>query len=402
MTETSTKKNSLVYIETGNPYYVTYQNNKTVVQFGTLAKLVEGATLMRDEEGNPATAGYMIEVFLGLRPIPIDLSVIVISPTDAELISGKAARLIRKLMVGCDLDPLDDADGLGGKFPGNPQQKQVATELIKGQATWSPDEIEEQVGKLSKFCSLQFGYERTPQELLEEVTQLLRRRDQLASFAPDESDDESPQMSSSSSDDQGNSSDTAATRGTSTSSSTAGLAELNSWLYDSCEMGVAAWMRAGASETQGRRRCYFTTGDDVRVGPERVDVLHGLQFALAGDGRVAEDDAAEAPTFREALRRPGVEALGERPRKRRARRDHQRRELGLVDDVLVVAVGARRGPAAEPPRPLGRELCERSGSVGEESERLRRAHRRAIRRWCRRFRSWRRLQGSSAGPAPAR
>ena len=85
--------------------------------------------------------------------------------------------------------------------------------------------------------------------------------------SPDESDDDSPQMSSSSSDDQGNSSDTAATRGTSTSSSTAGLAELNSWLYDSCEMGVAAWMRAGASETQGRRRCYFTTGDDVRVGP---------------------------------------------------------------------------------------------------------------------------------------
>ena len=79
-----------------------------------------------------------------------------------------------------------------------------------------------------------------------------------------------PQMSSSSSDDQGNSSDTAATRGTSTSSSTAGLAELNSWLYDSCEMGVAAWMRAGASETQGRRRCYFTTGDDVRVGPPLV------------------------------------------------------------------------------------------------------------------------------------
>ena len=62
--------------------------------------------------------------------------------------------------------------------------------------------------------------------------------------SPDESDDESPQMSSSSSDDQGNSSDTAATRGTSTSSSTAGLAELNSWLYDSCEMGVAAGQQA--------------------------------------------------------------------------------------------------------------------------------------------------------------
>ena len=146
-----------------------YQNNKTVVQFGPLAKLVEGATLMRDEEGNTPTAGYMIEVFLGLRPIPIDLSVTIISPTDAETISAKAARLIRKLMAVSDLDPVDDADEVGGKFPGNPQQKQVAIDLIKGQATWSPDEIEEQVGKLSKFCSLQFAYERTPQELMEEL-----------------------------------------------------------------------------------------------------------------------------------------------------------------------------------------------------------------------------------------
>ena len=145
------------------------QRGEFITNFGSLTHLIQTATLMRDEEGNPATAGYMIEVFLGLRPIPIDLSVVVFSPTDAELISGKAARLIRKLMVGCDLDPLDDAIDLGGKFPGNPQQKQVAIELIKGQATWSPDEIEEQVGKLSKFCSLHFGYERTPQELLEEL-----------------------------------------------------------------------------------------------------------------------------------------------------------------------------------------------------------------------------------------
>jgi len=145
------------------------QRGEFITNFGTLTPLIMEATLMRDEDGNPATAGYMIEVFLGLRPIPIDLSVTIITPSDAELISGKAARLIRKLMAVSELDPLEDAETVGGKFPGNPQQKQVATDLIKGQATWSSDEIEEQVGKLSKFCSLQFGYERTPQELMEEL-----------------------------------------------------------------------------------------------------------------------------------------------------------------------------------------------------------------------------------------
>lgn len=52
------------------------------------------------------------------------------------------------------------------------------------------------------------------------------------------------------------------------SASTAGLAELNTWLWDSCELGVAAWMRAGEPKRDGRRRCYLMTGGDC--GPTRA------------------------------------------------------------------------------------------------------------------------------------
>jgi len=145
------------------------QRGQFITNFGTLTPLIMNATLMRDEQGNPATAGYMIEVFTGLRPVPVDLTKVTISPSDAEVISQKAARLIRKLMVVADLDPVEDAEVVGGKFPGNPQQKQVAVELIKGNATWNADELEEQIGKVSKFCKLQFDYERTPQELMVEL-----------------------------------------------------------------------------------------------------------------------------------------------------------------------------------------------------------------------------------------
>ena len=144
------------------------QKGEFITNFGTLTPLIMTATIMRDEQDNPATAGYMIEVFTGLRPVPVDLSQITISPSDAELISQKAARLIRKLMVVADLDPVEDAEVVGGKFPGNPQQKQVAIELIKGNATWNAEELEEQIGKVSKFCKLQFGFERTPQEMMAE------------------------------------------------------------------------------------------------------------------------------------------------------------------------------------------------------------------------------------------
>mmetsp|Transcript_19137 Transcript_19137/g.60174 ORF Transcript_19137/g.60174 Transcript_19137/m.60174 type:complete len:550 (-) Transcript_19137:239-1888(-) len=61
--------------------------------------------------------------------------------------------------------------------------------------------------------------------------------------------------------------------------STAGLAELNTWLWDSCELGVAAWMRSGVeAQRHGRRRCYFTTGG----GGEGCRYGHFHEVAHAG------------------------------------------------------------------------------------------------------------------------
>ena len=54
------------------------------------------------------------------------------------------------------------------------------------------------------------------------------------------------------------------------SSSTAGLAELNTWLWDSCELGVAAWMRAPTTlKAANHQRCCFTA-DTERCRPLRA------------------------------------------------------------------------------------------------------------------------------------
>lgn len=146
-----------------------YQRNEPITRFGRLAHLAEGAQIMRDEHGNPVTAGYLTEVFLGLRPVPIDLSATILSDSDAEAVSQKAGRLVRKLMVIQDLDPLEDADEMGGHFPGNPQQKQHFAALIKGQATWDAEEVEEMVAKMARLLEEQFKYSRTTAELLNEL-----------------------------------------------------------------------------------------------------------------------------------------------------------------------------------------------------------------------------------------
>ena len=125
--------------------------------------------IMRDENDNPVTAGYLTEVFLGLRPLPIDLSTSYFNESDATAISQKTARLIRKLMVVQDLDPIEDAAQIGGHFPGNPQQKEVFAELIKGNATWNNHEIEEQVAKTARLLEEHFQYKRTTAELLNEL-----------------------------------------------------------------------------------------------------------------------------------------------------------------------------------------------------------------------------------------
>ena len=160
---------SFVALEYCNRAIDAAQKGEFITNFGTLTPLIMTATVMRDQDDNPATAGYMIEVFTGLRPVPFNLPSLLISPDDAILISQKAARLIRRLMVVSDLDPIEDAQETGGKFPGNPQQKQTVVDLIRGNAVWSPGDVEEQVGKLTKFVAAQFGYVRTPAELMEEL-----------------------------------------------------------------------------------------------------------------------------------------------------------------------------------------------------------------------------------------
>ncbi len=145
------------------------QRGEPITNFGRLNSLVLDAKIMRDEDGNPVTAGYLTEVFLGLRPVPMDLSKMAISSEDAISISSKAGRLIRKLMVIQEMDPLEDADEMGGHFPGNPQQKKHFAELIKGQASWNVDEVEEQVAKMARLLGEHLQYSRTTAELLNEL-----------------------------------------------------------------------------------------------------------------------------------------------------------------------------------------------------------------------------------------
>ncbi|KAJ1444240.1 hypothetical protein M885DRAFT_508311 [Pelagophyceae sp. CCMP2097] len=100
-----------------------------------------------------------------------------------------------------------------------------------------------------------------------------------------------------------------ATSAASTTSS--GLAELNSWLYDSCEMGVSAWMRAGDGVLGGRRRCYFTTGGDF--GDVRADADVADADADAAVDNAAAAAAPASPPKRAAARQASSRSVASLP-----------------------------------------------------------------------------------------
>lgn len=149
-----------------------YQKNgeaSSGVRFGKLTHLVEHAEIMRDPNGNPATLGYLVEVFTGLREVPIDISSLSFSEKHAEIISVNAGRLVRKLMAIEKMDPIDDAIKVASRYSGSQEQKAVFVAIITGNSSWLPEEVEEGLFKLAKLLREAFEFDRTASELREEL-----------------------------------------------------------------------------------------------------------------------------------------------------------------------------------------------------------------------------------------
>ena len=148
---------------------ISAEQAESIPRFGHLTVLVERMQIMADEEGNPVKTGYLIEVFAGLRPVPVDLTINVHTALDAEKVSRNAGRLVRKLMAAHDMDPIEDAALIANLYPGSSMQRSEFAALLKGEAVWEPELVEENTARLSKLVREKFEYQRQPSDLLEEL-----------------------------------------------------------------------------------------------------------------------------------------------------------------------------------------------------------------------------------------
>jgi hypothetical protein len=147
-----------------------YQKGKsTGITFGNLAPLVEKAKIMRDPEGNPASLGYMVEVYSGLAPVPIDLSVIDFNEKQAKMISDNAGRLIRRMMVLKGWDVVDEIHRVTTSFSRDPALQNELLNIIKGQNAWAPEVLNERLASLRELFSRIFDWNGTVANLIDEL-----------------------------------------------------------------------------------------------------------------------------------------------------------------------------------------------------------------------------------------
>lgn len=96
------------------------------------------------ENDRPPELGWWMEVFCGIRlPSDIDLDQHSFTPEAAEVISTGYGKLIRKLMVLNDLDPISDFDTVVRKhYPAKDAERVTkVTEILWNKTTWTPEEL---------------------------------------------------------------------------------------------------------------------------------------------------------------------------------------------------------------------------------------------------------------------
>lgn len=121
------------------------------------------------ENGKPPELGWWMEVFVGDRmPSDLDLEKHSFTPDSALNFSRAYGKLIRKLMVLNDYDPISDFDTVVREhYPaGDFERVQTITKVLYNQGSWTPEELVNEIPALVTLSAALEG-PHTEEDLLE-------------------------------------------------------------------------------------------------------------------------------------------------------------------------------------------------------------------------------------------
>ena len=123
------------------------------------------------ENGKPPELGWWMEVFVGDRmPSDLDLHQHSFTPEQATAVSAAYAKLIRKLMVLNDYDPISDFDVvIRDHYPAKDFDRvKKITEILYNQSGWTPEELVNEMPALVTLSSALDG-PSSDEKLLEQL-----------------------------------------------------------------------------------------------------------------------------------------------------------------------------------------------------------------------------------------
>lgn len=103
------------------------------------------------ENGHPPDLGWWMEVFVGDRlPADLDLNEHSFTPETASNFSKSYGKLIRKLMVLNDYDPISDFDTvIREHYPAKDTERvQTLTEILYNEVQWNPEQLVNEIPAL--------------------------------------------------------------------------------------------------------------------------------------------------------------------------------------------------------------------------------------------------------------
>lgn len=135
-----------------------------------LEDLIQDATIMRDDDGNPASIGYHFEVFCGWRMPPGPVAHHNFSDSDAEVLSKAAGKYVRNLMAADRMDLIDDMDRLKKAFSPDKAMQEKFADVIMGQDYWGADEIMDNMQNMTSALKVVFNQSRKVEELIKQLS----------------------------------------------------------------------------------------------------------------------------------------------------------------------------------------------------------------------------------------
>ena len=132
-------------------------------------KYIEKALILRDDDGNPASIGYMFEVFCGWRVPPANAIKRNFTDEQAALVSKAAGKMVRRLMAANQMDLIDDMARLKRNFSNDKDGQDVFALVVIGQAEWKNEDLDHNVTCLCHMLQKVFKQELNSEELMNDL-----------------------------------------------------------------------------------------------------------------------------------------------------------------------------------------------------------------------------------------